>query len=112
MAAQFHFWEYIKGNPTFILDSHRPFICSADYYYMHRLNMELDLQTFIWAPCAQLYSLADTLQTPPPPHLGSYTWAPRWRTSLCNSLHKWEPAFNKWILTGHSVCSADYYLAI
>ncbi len=28
-AAQFHFWEYINGNQTFILDSHRPFICSA-----------------------------------------------------------------------------------
>jgi hypothetical protein len=30
VAAQFHFWEYINGNHTFILDSHRPFICSAD----------------------------------------------------------------------------------
>jgi hypothetical protein len=28
-AAQFHFWEYINGNQTFILDSHWPFICSA-----------------------------------------------------------------------------------
>ncbi len=27
-AAQFHFWEYINGNKTFTLDSHRPFICS------------------------------------------------------------------------------------
>ncbi len=26
---QFHFWEYINGNQTFILDYHRPFICSA-----------------------------------------------------------------------------------
>jgi hypothetical protein len=25
---------------------------------------------FIWAPCAQLYSLAETLQPPPPPALG------------------------------------------
>jgi hypothetical protein len=25
----FHFWEYINGNQTFILDSHRPFICSV-----------------------------------------------------------------------------------
>jgi hypothetical protein len=24
-ASQFHFWEYINGNQTFILDSHRPF---------------------------------------------------------------------------------------
>ncbi len=28
-APQFHFWEYINGNQTFILDSHRPFICSV-----------------------------------------------------------------------------------
>jgi hypothetical protein len=26
---QFNFWEYINGNQTFILDSHRPVICSA-----------------------------------------------------------------------------------
>jgi hypothetical protein len=25
-AVQFHFWEYINRNQTFILDSHRPFI--------------------------------------------------------------------------------------
>jgi hypothetical protein len=29
-AAQFHFWEYINGNQKFILDSHRPFICSEE----------------------------------------------------------------------------------
>jgi hypothetical protein len=29
MAAQFHFREYINGNQTFQLDSHRPFICSV-----------------------------------------------------------------------------------
>jgi hypothetical protein len=28
-AMQFHFWEYIYRNQTFILDSHRPFICSV-----------------------------------------------------------------------------------
>ncbi len=27
--TQFHFWEYIDWNQTFILDSHQPFICSA-----------------------------------------------------------------------------------
>ncbi len=27
-AVQFYFWEYINRNQTFILDSHRPFICS------------------------------------------------------------------------------------
>ncbi len=33
-AAQFHFWEYINLNQTFILDSHRPFICSAVHVVM------------------------------------------------------------------------------
>ncbi len=28
-AVQFHFWEYINQNQTFILHSHWPFICSA-----------------------------------------------------------------------------------
>ncbi len=28
---QFHCWEHINGNQTVILDSHRPFICSAWY---------------------------------------------------------------------------------
>jgi hypothetical protein len=27
-APQFHFWEYINWNETFILDAHQPFICS------------------------------------------------------------------------------------
>ncbi len=30
-AAQFHFWEYINRNQTFILDSHRPFFCSVTF---------------------------------------------------------------------------------
>jgi hypothetical protein len=30
LEITFHFWEYINGNQTFILDSHRPFVCSAD----------------------------------------------------------------------------------
>ncbi len=28
-AAQFHSWEYVNRTQTFVLDSHRPFICSA-----------------------------------------------------------------------------------
>jgi hypothetical protein len=27
--SQFHFWENINGNQSFILDSHPPFICSV-----------------------------------------------------------------------------------
>jgi hypothetical protein len=29
LKYQFHSWEYINGNQTFILDSHLPFICSV-----------------------------------------------------------------------------------
>ncbi len=36
----------------------------------HRLNME-----FIWTSYAHLYSLTETPQLPPSPHLGSYTRA-------------------------------------
>jgi hypothetical protein len=32
---QFHFWEFINGSKTFILDSHRPFICSIYYLVYH-----------------------------------------------------------------------------
>jgi hypothetical protein len=33
-----------------------------------RLNIQFGPQKFIWAPCAQMYSLAETPQaTPPPP---------------------------------------------
>ncbi len=33
---QFHFWEYINGNQKFILDSHRPFICSVEINILTR----------------------------------------------------------------------------
>ncbi len=59
----------------------------------HRLNMEVDLQSLFgfhatW--CAQLYSLAETRQLPPPPHLDSYyegaIGQQRYTTFLCNPL--------------------------
>jgi hypothetical protein len=40
--AQLHFWEYINGNQTFILDSHRPFICSA-----HAIHETLPVKGFL-----------------------------------------------------------------
>ncbi len=60
----------------------------------HRLNMELDLQSpkFTWAPCAQLYSLAEPPQLPPSPafgliYEGAIGQPRRQTTSLC------EPCF-------------------
>jgi hypothetical protein len=38
---QFHFWEYINGNQTFIWDFHRPFICSALNSSFQRVNCTL-----------------------------------------------------------------------
>ncbi len=44
---------------------------------VHQVKYGVRSPKFIWAPCAQLYSLAETPQPPPPflPHLGSYTRA-------------------------------------
>jgi hypothetical protein len=39
-AAQFHFWEYINGNQTFILG---PFICSVVYDNMRIPTYSLSL---------------------------------------------------------------------
>jgi hypothetical protein len=33
-AAQFNFWEYINGNQTFKLDSHRHFIFSTSTNFL------------------------------------------------------------------------------
>jgi hypothetical protein len=38
---QFHFWEYINRNQTFILDSHRPFIFSVVKTLSGRRNVDL-----------------------------------------------------------------------
>ncbi len=51
--------------------------------------MELDIQKkFIRAPCAQLYSLAEAPQTPPPPFgliLEGAIGQPKLTTSLCDT---------------------------
>ncbi len=50
----------------------RPHFTPADQHFYdlevgHMLNMELDLQSLFGAPCAQLYSLAESFQFQPPP---------------------------------------------
>ncbi len=41
---QFHFWEYINGNQTLILDSHRPFIA----VYNMKLLVDLLYKYSMW----------------------------------------------------------------
>ncbi len=65
--------------------------CKNQLSVSHRVKFGVRSSKFIWAPCAQLYSLANTPQLPPHPrHLGSYTMAligqPRLMASLCNPL--------------------------
>jgi hypothetical protein len=54
-AAQFHFWEYINGNQTFILDSHWPFICSAIFTSIFRAFWKM----FTRGSIGYYYNLAD-----------------------------------------------------
>ncbi len=42
---QFHFWEYINGNQTFILDFHRPFLCSVILKSLHFTLLLLYVRT-------------------------------------------------------------------
>jgi hypothetical protein len=52
-------------------DSSHFFTCPTVLTYV---NYGVRSLKYIWAPCAQLYSLAESPQTQPlPPHLGSYT---------------------------------------
>ncbi len=37
-AAQFHFWKYINGNQTFIMDSHQPLICSICLFAIYKFH--------------------------------------------------------------------------
>jgi hypothetical protein len=48
----FHFWEYVNQNQTFILDSHRPFICSASL----RL---CDTKSQVWTGAIFCYTLQE-----------------------------------------------------
>jgi hypothetical protein len=48
----------------------------------HRLNMELDIQKFIWALCAQLYSLAETPQLLLYPSIGALIRGRYWSAKI------------------------------
>jgi hypothetical protein len=68
---QFHFWEDINRNQIFILDSHRPFICSV-----HGLSYSyVCLSWLCWAGLLLLGS-SQLLQPREPQHLLVPTLAP------------------------------------
>jgi hypothetical protein len=54
-------------------------LCTCDSTHLdvsiHRLTVELDFQRFFWAPCAQLYSLAESPQLPLSPHIRGRYWS-------------------------------------
>ncbi len=105
-------YSYIEGNPgtCSTISLHKCFCFSCPIVANRRLNMELDLQSlfglhvhsctlwlrphnpppeFIWAPCAQLYSLAETPQPPSPPPIWAHVRGRYWSaktTSLCDPM--------------------------
>jgi hypothetical protein len=61
---------------------HSPFTLQMDKSYF---KYGVRSPKFIWAPCAQLYSLAETPQSPhPPPRIWAHIRGPRLTTSLCD----------------------------
>jgi hypothetical protein len=60
--AQFHFWEYINGNQTFILDS-QPLICSENFSFIWNKNAIFRSHS----PAAPSGPAATAVETPPPP---------------------------------------------
>ncbi len=63
----------------------------------HRLNMELDLP--IWAPCAKLYSLAETPQPPPSSAFGLIYEVRFWSAKL-DDISLWSPSGTEPIIIG------------
>jgi hypothetical protein len=57
---QFHFWEYINGNQTFLLDCHRSFICSVQY--IEHTNKELTLMLSIRQELKLMLSIRQELK--------------------------------------------------
>ncbi len=58
-GAQFHFWEYINGNQTFILDSHRPFICLyGTFSRVTRFSRKFSFQPYYFTCLLRLVTAA------------------------------------------------------
>jgi hypothetical protein len=47
----------------------------SSWSFMHRLNMELDLQSLFWLLCTAVLIGREPASLPLPPYLGSYTRA-------------------------------------
>jgi hypothetical protein len=85
---QFHFWEYINGNQTFILDSHRPFLCSVGHTYNIK---KPGILSAIIIPCS----------IPPLPRL-FYDW----NTIVLHPVKEWKkknPEQNKTLCRSHEI---------
>ncbi len=52
----FHFWKYINQNQAFILDSHQPFICSAE-----TIRLRIGLYSFLYGNSKEFYILLEFL---------------------------------------------------
>ncbi len=50
----FHFWEYINQNQAFSLDSHQPFICSAE-----TIRLCIGLYNFLYGNSKEFYILLE-----------------------------------------------------
>jgi hypothetical protein len=63
---QFHFWEYINWNQSFILDSHRPFICSVWKEPLCKKMSECAVNELLkhWESCREMTWLRRKLDSP------------------------------------------------
>ncbi len=72
------------------------------HLHLSKVKYGVGSPKFIWAPCVQLYSLAETPPPPPPPPI----WAniqgaigqPRYTTSLCGPLAPMDVGTSKYTL--------------
>ncbi len=76
--------DWADTEPEFTLSTH----------WIIQVKYGVRSPKFIWAPCAQLYSLAEAPQ-PPPPAFGLI-----YECSKIDSISLWPPAFDAWSI-GH-----------
>ncbi len=85
-----HFWEYINGNQTFILDSHWPFICSVHHARVRTAADDGPLHLPGHLRCCVLEGWITS------PHGGS---GPPYAAPIKSSQHHCSPSKRKGIVT-------------